>query len=422
MAKTKENKNRHEVNVKIEGEDWSKAIDTAFENKKNKVEVPGFRKGHVPKDVYYKKYGKESLFLDAADNVLPRAYDKALSDSKLEPVVRPEVELKNIGEDGVEFTFKIITKPVVNVKKYKGLNIKKDEVEVTDEEVEHSLGHLLEQYTELVPKDGPVANGDIAIIDFEGFKDGVAFSGGKGEDYSLEIGSNTFIPGFEEQLIGMKAGEEKDINVTFPEDYASKDLAGAKVVFKVKVNDVKEKKLPEYNEDFFDDLGIEGVDSEEKLKKHIKDAIKDQKEVEAENKYLDNLLEGISKNVEVDIPQEMVDEETDRLLDEYKRRLSSQGLSIDLYYQYTGTKEEDLKKELEKEAFNNVLYRLMLDELKTIEKVEVTDEETNKKVEELSKEYNMSKEQFLAQFGGTDAVKYDLEIRKLIDLLKDYNK
>ena len=197
-----------------------------------------------------------------------------MDDSKLVPVAQPEVNLKNIGEEGVEFTFKIITKPEVKVNKYKGLNIKPEEVEVTDEEINHELSHLLERYTELVTKDGEVKNGDVAIIDFEGFKDGEAFDGGKGENYSLEIGSNTFIPGFEEQIIGMKANEEKDINVTFPEDYGVKDLAGAPVVFKVKVNEVKEKKTRELDEDFFEDLGMEGIDSEDKLKAEIKESIK----------------------------------------------------------------------------------------------------------------------------------------------------
>ena len=247
----KENKNKHEVTVKIDGDAWKNAIDKVFAKKQKTVKVDGFRQGKVPRNIYEKKFGKESLYLDAADAVLQDAYAKAMDDSKLVPVVQPEVNLKNIGEEGVEFTFKIITKPEVKVNKYKGLNIKLEEVEVTDEEINHELSHLLERYTELVTKDGEVKNGDVAIIDFEGFKDGEAFDGGKGENYSLEIGSNTFIPGFEEQVIGMKAGDEKDLNVTFPEDYGAKDLAGAPVVFKVKVNEVKEKKTRELDEDFF---------------------------------------------------------------------------------------------------------------------------------------------------------------------------
>lgn len=418
----KENKNRHEVNVKITGDDWNKALDKIFTKKQKTAQVDGFRKGKVPRDVYEKKFGKESLYLDAADEVLPNAYQKAMDDSKLEPVVQPEVDLKSVGEDGVEFTFKIITKPEVKVNKYKGLNIKPEKVEVSEDEINHELGHLLERYTELVPKEGSAEKGNVAIIDFEGFKDGVAFDGGKGENYSLELGSNSFIPGFEDQIIGMKAGDEKELNLTFPEDYHVKDLAGAPVVFKVKVNEVKEKKQRELDADFFDDLGMEGIDSEEKLRKEIKESIKAQKEMDAENKYVDALLEGVSKNVDVDIPEEMVNEEVDRLMDRFKQQMKMQGLSLDMYYQFTGSDEKQLRSQLEKEAFNNVLYRLMIDEIKVIEKVVISEEEAEKEALELAKKYNMEKDEFLKQFGGIEAVKYDLEVRKVIDLLKEYNK
>ena len=418
----KENKNKHEVTVKIDGDAWKNAIDKVFAKKQKTVKVDGFRQGKVPRNIYEKKFGKESLYLDAADAVLQDAYAKAMDDSKLVPVVQPEVNLKNIGEEGVEFTFKIITKPEVKVNKYKGLNIKQEEVEVTDEEINHELSHLLERYTELVTKDGEVKNGDVAIIDFEGFKDGEAFDGGNGENYSLEIGSNTFIPGFEEQVIGMKAGDEKDLNVTFPEDYGAKELAGAPVVFKVKVNEVKEKKTRELDEDFFEDLGMEGIDSEDKLKAEIKESIKAQKEMDAENKYVDSLLEGVSKNVEVDIPEEMVNEEVDRLMGRFAEQMKMQGISLDLYYQFTGSNEEQLRSQMEKEAFNNVLYRLMIEEIQQIEKIVVSDEDAEKEAEELAKKYQMDKEDFLNQFGGLEMVKYDLEVRKVIELLKELNK
>ena len=284
MAKKSEkevkNKNIHEVEVKIEGKTWTDAVDKVFLKKQKTAKVDGFRKGKVPRNIYEKKFGKESLYIDAVDLVLQDAYTKAMEKSNLEPVIQPGVDLKKVDENGVEFVFKIITKPEVVVKNYKGLGIKPEKVKVTKDEIEHELGHLLERYTELVVKDGKVADGDVAIIDFEGFKDGVAFDGGKGENYSLEIGSNTFIPGFEEQIIGMGVGDEKDLDLTFPEDYGVKDLAGAKVVFKVKVNEIKEKKARELDEDFFEDLGMEGVDSEEKLREHIKSSISAQKERE----------------------------------------------------------------------------------------------------------------------------------------------
>lgn len=426
MAKKEEkeikNKNMHEINVKIEGEEWTKAIDEVFKKKQKTAKVDGFRKGKVPRNIYEKHFGKESLYIDAADMVLQNAYMKAIDESKLIPVVQPAVELKNINENGAEFVFKIITKPEVKVNKYKGLNIKPEKVEVSDEEVNHELGHLLERYTELVTKDGKVENGDIAIIDFEGFKDGEAFDGGKGENYSLEIGSNTFIPGFEEKVIGMKVGEEKDLDLTFPEDYGVKDLAGAAVVFKVKVNEIKEKKMRELDEDFFEDLGMEGIDSEEKLKEEIKNSIKAQKEMDAENKYVDAILEEVGKNVEVDIPEEMVNEEVNRLMGRFEEQMKMQGISLELYYQFTQSTEADLRNQMEKEAFNNVLYRLMLEEIMKLEKVEISEEEANKEAEELAKKYQMDKEDFLKEFGGIDMIQYDLEMRKVVELLKEFNK
>ena len=428
MAKEKEtkkttNSNMHEVVVKIEGKEWTDAVDKAFLKKQKTTKVDGFRPGKVPRVIYEKKFGKESLFLDAADMVLQTAYLKAMEDSKLIPVVQPGVDLKSLAEEGVEFTFKITTKPEVKINKYKGLNIKPETVEVTEDEINHELEHVLEKYTELVAKeDGTVENGDIAIIDFEGFKDGVAFDGGKGENYSLEIGSNTFIPGFEEQIIGMKQGEEKDLNLSFPEDYGAKDLAGAAVVFKVKVNEIKQKKARELDEDFFEDLAMEGVNSEETLKAEIKKTIEAQKEMDAENNYIDKILEEVSKNVEVDIPEAMVEEEVNRLLARFEQQMKMQGISLDLYYKFTNSKEEDLKAQLEKEAYSNVLYRLMLEEIMNLEKIEVSKEEAEKEAEELAKKYQMDKSQLLEQFGGIDMIQYDLEMRKTIELLKELNK
>lgn len=423
IKKEETKKNVHEVPVKIEGEQWIKALDKSFAKKQKTAKVDGFRTGKVPRDIYEKHYGKESLFLEAADLLLQEAYLKAMEDSKLVPVVQPSVDLKGIDENGVEFVFTIVTKPEVNVKKYKGLNIKPEKVEVTDEEINHELGHLLERYTELVNKeDGAVESGDVAVIDFEGFKDGVAFDGGKGENYSLEIGSNTFIPGFEDQIIGMKSGEEKDLDITFPEDYGAKDLAGAKVVFKVKVNEIKTKEKRELDEEFFEDLGMEGVNSEETLKEEIKKSIEAQKEAAAENNYIDKILEEVSKNVEVDIPEPMVDEEVNRLLKRFEEQMKMQGISLDLYYQFTNSNEEALKSQMEKEAYSNVLYRLMLEEIMNLEKIEVSSEEAEKEAEELAKKYQMEKDEFLAQFGGIEMIQYDLEMRKAIELLKELNK
>ncbi len=416
-------KNIHELTVKIEGEEWANAQDKAFVKRNKNAKIDGFRPGHAPKDVFLKHYGKESLYFDAADSLLQTAYSRALEDSKLVPVVEPKVEVKSIDETGVEFVFTIITKPEVNIKKYKGLNVKKDDVNVSSEEIEHEMSHLLERYSELLVKEnGTVENGDTAVIDFEGFKDGVAFEGGKGENYSLEIGSGSFIPGFEEQLIGMAPNEEKTIEVTFPEDYGHEDLKGAKATFKVKVHEIKEKKLPEFNQEFFDDLAMEGVNSKETLEKSIEESLKAHKETDAENKYVDELLDKIAENTEVSIPDEMVDEEVHRLMERFEQQLKMQGVSLDLYYQFTKSTHEDLHKQMEPEAYKNVLYRLILEKIVSLEKIEVTLEEAEEEASKLAAKYGMDKEKFKEEFGGIDMIMYDLEIRKVFDKLKEYNK
>lgn len=416
-------KNYHNIEIKVEGKEWTDAVDKAFKERVKKVAVDGFRKGKCPKNIYDKKFGQDYL-LDAADIVLQSAYIKVLKENDLVPVVQPESNLKSLDENSVTFTFKIITKPEVKISKYRDLGIKPNEVKVTKEEVDHELEHLLERYEELVNKsdDAKVENGDVAVIDFEGFKDGVAFEGGKGENYSLEIGSGSFIPGFEEQLIGMKSGEEKEIKVTFPEDYMEESLKGADATFKVKVHEIKTKEKRELDEDFFFDLGIEGVNDEMSLRKEIEANIKANKDMEEENKYIDRLLEAVSKNVEVDIPEEMVDEETDRLLRRTEQQMAMQGISLDLYYQVTKSTEKDLRDQLEKEAYQNVLYRLMLEEIMNMEKIEVSEDEAMEEAKKLAERYNMELDDFLNEFGGIEMVQYDQEMRKTIELLKELNK
>ncbi|MBQ3469134.1 MAG: trigger factor [Bacilli bacterium] len=423
--KTKEKKqpsNVHEVVVKIDGKEWKDAVNKTFKEQSKDAKVDGFRTGHVPKDVYIKKFGIEHIWFAAADHVLQEAYFKAMTDSKLVPVVQPAVNISAISDEYVEFTFKITTKPEVKVKKYKGLNVKPETVKVSKEEIDHAIEHLLERYEELVTKEDKIKKGDVAIIDFEGFKDDVAFEGGKGENYSLEIGSNSFIPGFEEGLIGLKAGDEKDLKLKFPEDYGAPDLAGAEVVFKVKVNEVKEKVKRKMDKEFFEDLAMEGVNSKETLEKEVKESLKAQKEMDAENRYVEKLLEEVSKNVEVDIPEEMVNEEVDRLMRRFEENMKMQGINLDMYYQFTNSTEADLRATLEKEGYQNVLYRLMLEEVIELEELHVEEKEAKKEAKELAKKYQMEEEEFLKQFGGIEMIKYDLEMRKAVDKLKELNK
>ncbi len=429
MAKKEEKKeelkkdiNKHDVNVKIEGKEWEDAIDKAFTKKQKTAEVPGFRKGKVPKDIYIKHFGKESLFLDAAEELVDKAYDKALTDSKLIPVVQPEVSIKSIDDKSVEFVFTIITKPEVVVKKYKGLGIKREEVKVSKDEVDHEIKHLLEEYTELVPKKTAIEKGDVAIIDYKGEKDGVAFDGGTAENYSLEIGSNSFIPGFEDGLIGLKAGDEKDLNLEFPKDYSAKELAGAKVVFHVKVNEVKTKVERKLDEDFFADLAVPEVKDEKSLRIKIEESLKEQKEADIENKYVDSLLEAVSKNTEVDIPKEMIDEEVNRQVEGIDESLRSQGMSLDLYMQFTKSDLNAVKEQVRPEAEKNVLYRLMLEEIMNKEGIEVSSEEVDKEIEDMAKKYNTTADDLIKQVGSKDMFQYDLEIQKTLDLLKELNK
>ena len=411
--------NIKEINIKVEGKEWEEALDKAFVKANAKAKIDGFRPGKAPKEVFLKKYGKEALYMDAADIVLDGAYRKVFEDNKdLNIVAQPEIGLKSIDEKGVEFTFKLTLKPEVKLGKYKGLNVKKDSVKVTKEEVEHEIEHLRSHYAENVVKEGKIENGDIAIIDFEGFKDGKAFDGGKGENYSLTIGSNTFIPGFEDQIIGMAKGEEKDINVTFPEDYHSEELKGQPVVFKVKVNEIKEVKIPELDKDFFEDLGMEGIDSKESLESQVKENIKARRDADAENKYIDELLEAAAKNVEVDIPDVMISEEQDRILRQYEENLKMQGLTLEQFYQFTNSDEAALKEQMKDEATKRVTYRLMLEAIAKAEKIEITDEKANEEAETLAKRYQMPVDEFLKAFGGIEMIKYDLEMRGAIDALK----
>lgn len=416
------NKNVKEITIKIEGKEWEDALDKAFEKANKKVKIDGFRQGKAPKEVFIKKYGEESLFMDAADLVLQPAYQKMLDENKdVEIVAQPEVALKSISKDGVEFIFTITTKPEVKLGKYKKLGVKKEKVEVTKEEIENALNETLNRYAENVVKEGKVENGDIAIIDFEGFKDGVAFEGGKGENYSLTIGSNTFIPGFEDQIIGMSKDEEKDINVTFPEDYHSEDLKGQKVVFKVKVNEIKTTKIPELDKDFFEDLAMEGIDSKESLEKQLEENIKTHKEQHAEDHYIDELLKKGIENMEVDIPEAMINEELDRMIRQYEENLKMQGLTLEQFYQFTNSDEAALKDQMKEEAEKRVASRLLLEAIKVEEKIEIADDEAKKEAEELAKKYNMEKDEFLKLFGGIEMVKYDMEMRRAIEILKENN-
>ena len=412
---------KNKIVKKVEKKVWDSALDKSFEKNVKKVKVDGFREGKCPRNVYEKKFGVESLYNDAIDALLPTLYSEVLNESGLEPVVQPEIDIKKIDKSGVEIEFTIITKPEVKVKKYKDLKVKKPTVKVTKEEIENEIKNLRNDYAEIELKDGKIENGDTAVIDFEGFKDGVAFSGGKGENYPLEIGSKTFIPGFEEALIGLKTGDKKDVELTFPEDYPSEELKGQKVVFKVTVHEVKTRVLPELNKEFFEDLGYEDVTNEKELENHVKEHLKEHKELDAENKQIDEILEKVRENTEIDIPEELIHEEIHRMLDSYDQRLRTQGLNLDQYLEFSKKKIEDLEEELKPEAEKNITYRYMMEEIAKLEKIEVTDEEADAEAERLSIMYNMTKEELIKAFGGREFLLYDTKMRKALEFLKNNN-
>lgn len=414
------NKNLKEIVIKVEGEKWEKALDKAFKKANAKAKIPGFRPGKATKEIYLKNYGIESLFMEASNYCVEDAYNQMLEENKdLQIAAQPILDIRSIDEKYIEYVFTLTLKPEVKLGKYKDLKVKKETVKVTKEEIEHAIDHMREHYKENVVKEGKVENGDIAIIDFEGFNNGVAFEGGKGENYSLEIGSNTFIPGFEEQIIGMSVGEEKDINVTFPEDYHAEDLKGKPVVFKVKVNEVKEVKIPELDKEFFEDLGMEGIDTKEALEAQVKENIKASKEAQAEEKYIDELLAEVAESTEVDVPETMINDETDRMVEQFAEHISMQGISIEQFYQFTNSNKDALKEQYKEEALKRIKYRLIIEEIIKAEKIEVAAEEVEKEVEELAKKYNMTKEEVKKQYGeNLDYIKYDLEVKKAFAVIK----
>ena len=414
-------KSEKEIEIVIDGKEWKESLDKAFKKANKTAKIDGFRPGKAPKEVFIKKYGKASLYMDAADEAADLAYQKMLKDHKddvAELVARPEIALKDVDDDKITFIFTLTLRPTVKLGKYTGLGIKKDEVKASEKEIADAIDHMRERYAEDVIKEGKIDNGDIAVIDFEGFVDGVPFDGGKSENYSLKIGSGTFIPGFEEGLIGLKSGDEKDVKVKFPDDYHAEDLKGKDAIFKVKVHEVKEVKIPELDKDFFDDLGMEGITTKEELEAQISENIIVQKESQAENKYYDDLLEAAAKNVEVDIPEAMISEELDRMVGQYSDHLKMQGITLEQFYKLTNSDEAALKDQMRPEAIKRITYRLMLEEIAKKEKIEIDDKEAQEEAKKLAEKYQMKEEEFLKTFGGIDIVKYDMRMRKAMEILK----
>ena len=407
--------------IEIKGKEWDKILDNSFKKQVNKTKIDGFRKGKCPKSVYLQKFGIESLYMDASDEALQVAYKKVLDEENVVPVVEPGVEIKNISKDAIKLEFTIITRPEVKLGKYKDLGVKKDKVTVTNEESEKEEARIASRYAEMVVKEnGEVLEGNTAVIDFKGYVDGKELQGGTGTDYSLEIGSHTFIPGFEEGLVGMKVGESKDLNLKFPEEY-TEELKGKDVKFEVTVKEIKERVLPEFTKEFFEDLGYEKITTKKEFDEEVKKAIKDRKEHEADDKFMDELLEAASNNLEVEINPEIIEDEVKRAINRMSESMKGQGLSLELYLQYTNQTMDDLKKNQEPEAIKMLKARYLLEEIAKAEDINPTDKDVSEYALEESKKYGMDKEEFIKLVGGLEIVKQELRIRKAMDVLKDNN-
>lgn len=420
MAEKKEKKakNIHEIKVEITGKDWEKKLDETFKKIIKKVKIDGFRPGKAPRNIYEQKYGKQSIVVEAVDSCMNEAYVKALKEFKGEPIMQPTVGIEKADETGVTYVFTFTTKPEIKINKYTNLGVKKDSVKVTKKDVDAEIEKMRKEYADLQVKDGKAENGDTVIIDFEGFDGDKAFEGGKAENYALELGSNSFIPGFEEALIGVKKGDKKDVNVTFPKDYHAEELKGKPVVFKVLVHEVKTKVYPELDEDFFLDLGLEDVKTKEDLEKMVKETMTEQREYEAENKYVDELFEALLKETSVEVPHELIHEELDRMVEQYAERLKMQGITLEQFYKFTNSSEEALKAQMHEEAEKRVKLRFAIDEIIELEKIDATDEEANRDAEEKAKKHGMDKDEYIKAFGGLEMLKYDIKVQKVLDILK----
>ncbi len=422
VEKTK-NANEVKLNVTIEAEKFDEAIKKVYFKSAKYFNIPGFRKGKAPMNIVEKYYGKEIFYEDAFNEVVPEELEKAVEENKLEVVSRPDIEVTQIGKgQDLIFTAVFQTKPEAELGKYKGVEIKKIEYKVTDEDVEHELGHMQEHNSRLISvEDRPVEKGDIANINFEGFVDGVAFEGGKAENHDLEIGSNTFIPGFEDQIIGMKIDEEKDIKVKFPDEYFSKDLAGKDATFKVKVNEIKKKELPALDDEFAKD--VSEFDTLKELKESIKEKQQKQNDERAKYETQDAVIKAVCENVKVDIPSGMIETETENMLKDMEQRLSYQGLKLDQYLQMMGKTREEMQKEYEPQAIEAIKSRLAIEAVIKAEKIEVADIDIDEKIKEMAKNYGRENdEEFLKNENVRNYIKQGLESEKAIEFLVENAK
>lgn len=407
------------LTVEVDEKAWKKAQDKALEELTKDVEVQGFRKGQAPTKLARKQLGDTKILMEAMDMIANEAFVAGMLETKIEPVATPELDIEVITEDALTLKFNVTIKPDVELGEYKGIKVEANDVTVSDEDVAVELEKLREEQAELhVKETGSIENGDTVVIDFEGFKDGEAFEGGKGENYSLEIGSNSFIPGFEEALIGLESGAEKDLDITFPETYHVEDLKGQPVVFKVTVHEIKTRVLPELNDEFVELLDDESVTTLDELKETIRTNLEAQRKQIEEDRVNDELMQTVASNAKIDIPAAMNEEEVNQMFNEFNQRLAQQGMNFDFYSQILGQTEEDVKGQMREDAEKRVRTRLTLEKIAEVENLKVSEEEIDQEFNEISEMYGIELEQ-IKNLVSPEAVSYDVLLRKAVELVKE---
>jgi trigger factor len=411
------------LTVEVSAEKVNEGLTAAFNKVVKTVNVPGFRKGKMPRPMFEKRFGVESLYQDALDILLPEAYGNAIDEAGIDPIDRPDIDIEQM-EKGKELIFKatVQVKPEVTLGDYKGLEVEEFDATVTDEDVAKELETLQSRQAELVVKEeGTAELGDTVVLDFEGFVDGEAFEGGKAENHSLELGSGSFIPGFEEQLVGLATGESKDVEVSFPEEYHAAELAGKPAVFKVTLHEIKGKELPALDDEFAKDVDDE-VETLDALKEKIRTRLEDSKKHEAEHHLRDSLVEKAAENAQVEIPEVMVTSEVNRMLQEFEQRLQMQGMNLELYFQFSGQDENALREQMKEEAVNRVRVALTLEAIAKAENIEASDEDVNAELEKMAGMYNMTVENIKQALGGLEGIKGDLQKQKAVEFLIENKK
>ncbi|AQL56399.1 trigger factor [Abyssicoccus albus] len=411
------------LTVTVPSEKLDEALDQAFKKVVKQVEVPGFRKGKMPRKMFEQRFGVESLYQDALDIILPATYPQAIDEVGINPVAQPEVDIEQM-EQGKDLIYvaNVTVEPEVELGEYKGLTYEKKDDEVTDQEIQDAINSQLERKAELeLKEDGAIEDGNVAVIDFDGYVDGEQFEGGQAEGYELEIGSGSFIPGFEEQLVGVKSGDEKDVVVTFPEEYHAENLAGKEATFKVKVHDIKEKNVPELTDELAKELN-QDADSVQDYKEKLAEEMKTQKAEANEAQMKEELVVKATDNTEIDIPEAMVETELNRMLQEFEQRLAQQGMNLELYSQLSGQDTDQLKEQMKGDAKERVKTNLVLRAISDAENIEVTEEAMNEELTKMSEQFGISVEDIKSTLGDLSILENDLKVQKAIDVIVDNAK